>query len=95
MNSSESGVVVGSMYSSYSRVVVSDVADSSVVVEVGVDVRLSLSLTLIGGKHIEAKRAAVPPVRKGIYISGTDLLIIIRNIFIHSYNFLQILNSFI
>merc|ERR1719309_375009 len=34
------------MDSSYSRVVVSDVADSSVVVEVGVDVRLSLSLTL-------------------------------------------------
>merc|ERR1719430_618077 len=34
------------MDSSYSRVVISDVADSSVVVEVGVDVRLSLSLTL-------------------------------------------------
>ena len=48
----------------------------------------------IGGKHIEAKRAAAPPVRKGIDISGTDLLIIIRNIFIHSYNFLQVLNSF-
>ena len=48
----------------------------------------------IGGKHIEAKRAAAPPVRKGFDISGTDLLIIIRNIFIHSYNFLQVLNSF-
>ena len=48
----------------------------------------------IGGKHIEAKRAAAPPVRKGIDISGTDLLIIIRNIFIHSYNFLPVLNSF-
>ena len=49
---------------------------------------------LIGGKHIEAKRAAAPPVRKGIDISGTDLLIILRNIFIHSYNFLPVLNSF-
>ena len=48
----------------------------------------------IGGKHIEAKRAAAPPVRKGFDISGTDLLIIIRNIFIHSYNFLPVLNSF-
>ena len=48
----------------------------------------------IGAKPIGAKRAAAPPVRRGIDISGTDLLIIIRNIFIHSYNFLPVLNSF-
>ena len=49
----------------------------------------------IGAKHIEAKRAAAPPVRRGIDISGTDLLIIIRNISIHSYNFLPLENNFI
>ena len=65
MNSSESGVVVRSMDSSYSRVVVSDVADSSVVVEVGVDVRLSLSLTL--AVHVVETRVKVGVHRRNSY----------------------------
>ena len=43
-------------------------------------------LKAIGGKPIGAKGAAAPPVRRGIDISGTDLLIVIRNIFIYNYN---------
>ena len=44
----------------------------------------------IGAKPIGAKRAAAPPIRRGIDISGTNLLIIIRNIFIYSYNILPV-----
>ena len=41
----------------------------------------------IGIMPIRAERAAATPVRREINISEIDLLIIIRNIYIYSYNF--------